>query len=405
MTIATQAPACQPCAHHPGRHRGEITSKQTPWSAICNGPDLAGTGGDTGIGGPTLRRVSEEGEQAGAIHLASVLGDLVAGVDLDRSHAREIVASVLAGQASDAQVAALLVALSSKGETTEEILGMRDAMVAASTPLELPANAVDIVGVGGAPRRRIAAFNVSTIASIVASAAGATVCKHGNRKASSTSGSFDLLEAFGVNIEASPDVVAGGVASIGLGFAFARAHHPSMRHVGPTRAQLGVPTIFNVLGPLAHPGLVKRQLIGVSDRARAEQIADVVVGTDAEHVWVVHGHDDLDEIALSGPSHIIEIRNGEQRSFSIDPSEVGIDVVPVEAIKGGDAAQNKLLAEQIFAGDPSPNRDQVVLNAAAGLVVAGVAQDLAGGVAAASAAIDDGHATAKLAQLVAHTNS
>lgn len=339
------------------------------------------------------------------VQWSTVMSRLVAGSDLTGDEAHHVVAAMLAGQATDAQIAGFLVAMSAKGETTEEILGMRDAMIAASTPLELPDGTVDIVGVGGAPRRRIAAFNVSTLASIVAAAAGGTICKHGNRKASSTSGSFDLLEAFGVNIESSPDVVARGVAEIGLGFAFARAHHPSMRHVGPARAQLGVPTVFNVLGPVAHPGLVKRQVLGVPDAARADQIAGVVASTEAELVWVVHGHDDLDELSLTGPARITEVSEGAARSFVIDPADLGLEVVEPDAIKGGDAAMNKNLAEAVFAGEPSANRDMVVLNAAAGLVVGGQVSSLGDGVDAASAAIDDGRATAKLDALIAHTNA
>ncbi len=338
------------------------------------------------------------------VHWPQVLSGLVKGNDLSREMAHHVVSAMLAGQATDAQIAGFLIGLAAKGETTGEILGMRDAMFAVSTPLDLPEGTVDIVGVGGAPRRQVAAFNVSTIASFVAAAAGATVCKHGNRKASSTSGSFDLLEALGVNIEASPDVVACGVAKIGLGFAFARAHHPSMRHVGPARAQLGVPSVFNVLGPLAHPGRLKRQVLGVSDAGRAAQIADVIAGTDAELVWVVHGHDDLDELSLTGPAQVIEVRDGAQRSFTLDPTELGFSIVEPTAIKGGDAAVNKVLAEKVFAGEASANRDMVVLNAAAGLVVAGVVDGIAQGVELAASAIDDGGAATKLDDLIRHTD-
>jgi len=345
-----------------------------------------------------------EDATVGDVEWPAILRRLLAGNDLDRDLAQHVVAAMLAGEAQDSQIGAFLLGMGAKGETTDELLGMREAMFAASVPLELPPDAVDIVGVGGAPRRRIAAFNVSTIAVMVASGAGATICKHGNRKASSTSGSFDLLEALGVNIEASSEVVASGVAAIGLGYAFARAHHPSMRHVGPVRAQLGVPTVFNVLGPIAHPGRVKRQVLGVPDARRAAQIADVVAGTDAELVWVVHGHQDLDELSLTGPANVVEIRHGEKRSFTVDPTDLGFSIVPVEAIQGGDAAVNKELTESLLAGEASPNRDMVVLNAAAGLVVSGVVQDLAAGVDAAAAAIDDGRAGEKLAALVAHTN-
>ena len=334
-----------------------------------------------------------------------ILRDLVAGRELARDLAQQAMSSILAGEASEAQIAGFVIGLSAKGETTNEILGLRDAMFDASTPLDLPAQTIDIVGVGGAPRRRVAAFNVSTIAAIVASAAGATVCKHGNRKASSTSGSFDLLEALGVNIEASPVVVASGVEDIGLGFAFARAHHPAMRHVGPARAQLGVPTVFNVLGPLSHPGRIRRQVLGVPDTERASQIADVVAGTDAACVWIVHGHEDLDELTTTGPASVIAVGDGERTEFSIDAIDVGLARVDAAAIKGGDAVTNAELTKSVFAGERSPNRDIVVLNAAAGLVVAGVAPDLADGVVAAASAIDDGRAAEKLDALVRHTNS
>lgn len=346
--------------------------------------------------------VEQSGEEG--FGWAHVLSELVAGRELPRASAERVVATMLAGDATDAQIGGFLMGLAAKGETTDELLGMRDAMFAASTPLELPPGTVDIVGVGGAPRRRVAAFNVSTVASFVAAAAGATICKHGNRKASSTSGSFDLLEAFGVNIEASPDVVASGVRELGVGFAFARAHHPSMRHVGPTRAQLGVPTVFNILGPLAHPGRIRRQVLGVPDAGRAQQIANVVADTEAELVWVVHGHDDLDELSLTGPATVIEVRDGAQQTFTIDPNDYGIAVRDPDAIKGGDAATNKHLAEDVFSGAPSANRDMIVLNAAAGLVVSGVVDDIASGMEAAAAAIDDGRATSKLDDLVRHTN-
>lgn len=334
-----------------------------------------------------------------------VLSMLVAKRDLTPELAEQALSSILRGQASDAQIGAFLVALSAKGESTAEVLGLRQAMFDASVPLALPDGAVDIVGVGGAPQRQVAAFNVSTISSIVASAAGVTICKHGNRRASSTSGSFDLLEALGVAIELPADQVEQCVASLGLGFAFARAHHPAMRHVGPARSQLGVPTIFNVLGPLSHPGRIRRQVLGVPDGLRSEQVAGVVAGTDAEHVWVVHGHDNLDELTTAGPSNVIEIRNGERRSFVIDPADLGFEPVQASQILGGDAAVNANIAQELLSGKRSPNRDIVVLNAAAAVVVGDLAADLATGIDLASAAIDDGMAAAKLDSLIAFSNT
>lgn len=334
-----------------------------------------------------------------------VFSTLVAGQDLAPELAERALSSILNGQATDAQIGAFLAGLRAKGESTEEILGLRRAMFDASVPLSIPNGAVDIVGVGGAPQRRVAAFNVSTIASIVASAAGAIICKHGNRRASSTSGSFDLLEALGVAIELDAPQVEACVESLGLGFAFARAHHPAMRHVGPARSQLGIPTIFNVLGPLSHPGRIKRQVLGVPDAARAEQVANVVAGTDAECVWVVHGDGDLDELTTSGPANVIEIRRGAVERFSVDPASFGFASVTADAIKGGDAKVNAEIAKELLAGAASPNRDIVVLNAGAALVVADLVPDLAAGIAQAGAAIDDGRAQAKLASLVAFASA
>lgn len=360
------------------------------------------SGGADGRGGSTLRRVNEA--PPNEVEWSAVLSQLVAGNDLEQEVAHDVVASVLAGAATDAQIGAFLAALATKGEGTDEILGMRQAMFEASTPLDVPDETIDIVGVGGAPRRQVAAFNVSTISSMVAAAAGAIVCKHGNRKASSTSGSFDLLEALGVNIEVGPDIVEKSVRELGLGYAFARAHHPSMRHVGPARSQLGVPTIFNVLGPLAHPGRVRRQVLGVPDAARTEQVAAVVAGAEVDNVWIVHGHGDLDELALSGPSEVVQVAAGEVTRFTVSPEDVGLQTVDTEAVKGGDAATNAALTHALLAGEASPNRDVVLLNAGAGLVVAGVSVDLSQGVSAAAEAIDSGAAATKLEQLIALTN-
>lgn len=334
-----------------------------------------------------------------------VIRSLIAHQDLERTDAEQVLASILQGEATDAQISAFVVGLAGKGESTDEVLGLRDAMLAASTPLSLPPDTVDIVGVGGAAQRQIAAFNVSTIAAMVASAAGATVCKHGNRKASSTSGSFDLLEALGVNIEIGPERVEACVRDVGVGYAYARAHHPAMRHAGPTRTQLGVPTIFNVLGPIAHPGRVRRQVLGVPDAKRAQQVADVVAGTEPDLVWVVHGSGDLDELTTVGPTQVIEIRGRAARRFEVDAADHGLAAASADEIVGGDAATNARIAREIMNGEPSANRDMIVLNAAAALVVAEVVDDISVGVETAAAAVDDGRAAAKLEALIAHTNT
>ena len=208
-----------------------------------------------------------------------VLGTLASGDDLSADITRAVLSTILSGEATDAQIAAFIVGLRIKGETVEELAGLQAAMLDAAAPLAVPDNTIDIVGVGGAPSRRLHALNVSTMAAFVAAAAGATVCKHGNRKASSTSGSFDLLEALGVDVDLTPEQLEAQVNSIGLGFAFARTFHPAMRHVGPVRAQLGIPTVFNVLGPLSHPGRLTKQVVGAGDWSNAKRMVRVLRAT------------------------------------------------------------------------------------------------------------------------------
>jgi anthranilate phosphoribosyltransferase len=309
--------------------------------------------------------------------------------------------TILAGEASDAQIAAFIVALRIKGETVDEMAGMVRAMLDAATPLELGVDAIDIVGTGGSPSRRKAALNVSTIACFVAAGAGAAVCKHGNRAASSTSGSFDLLEGLGLPMDLSPATIVRCVREAGVGFAFARTFHAAMRHAAPVRADIGVPTVFNVLGPLAHPGHVRRQVIGVSDPAMAERMVRVLAATGSVHAMAVSGDGSLDELATTGPSIVHELSDGEIRRYEVTPESVGLARATTDQLAGGDAAANVAKARQVLGGEAGPVRDIVVLNAAAGLVVAGVAGDLAAGVDAAQASIDAGAAAASLDRLLA----
>ncbi len=327
---------------------------------------------------------------------SAVLGELVAGRDLPRATAGTALRSVLSGEATEAQIAALVVALRAKGESTDEVLGLVDAMVAAATPVAVPEGAIDIVGTGGAARRRVAALNVSTMASFVAAGAGAVVCKHGNRKASSTSGSSDLLEALGIEVELDAAGVERCLAEAGIGFCFARAFHPAMRHAAPVRAQLGIPTVFNVLGPLSHPGGVLRQVIGVAEPGRAELVLAVLAGRGAPRAMVVHGAGELDELSTTGRSTVLELRDGAIERYEVDPAALGLQPAAAADLPGGDPAENARLAEELLGGATGPVRDIVVLNAAAGIVVAGMADDLATGVTLASAAIDDGRASAVL---------
>ena len=329
-----------------------------------------------------------------------MLGRLIEGQDLDQDLARLALDVVLAGEATDAQIAGFIIGLRQKGETVTEIVGLVDAMLASCAPLDLPPGTVDIVGMGGSAPRRIAALNVSTMASIVAAAAGAVVCKHGNRKASSTSGSFDLLEQLGVGVELDGPAVRKCVDEAGVGFAFARTYHPAMRFAGPVRAELGVPTVFNVLGPLSHPGRVRRQVLGVADHRLIDTIAGVVAARGAEHTWVVSGGDGLDELTTTTTSTVRVVRDGAIETRTLDPTAHGLARVDAEAIAGGDAAANAAIARRLFEGETGPVRDIVALNAGAALVVADVVPELGDGIAAAITALEDGKAAATLARLV-----
>lgn len=329
-----------------------------------------------------------------------VLGALTQRRDLTPTEARAAMAEVLAGAATSAQIAGFIIALRMKGETTSEMGGLLDAMLAASERVPLPSvdGVVDIVGTGG---DRSHSINVSTISALVVAGAGARVCKHGNRAASSSCGSADLLEALGVVIDLGPEGVARCVADAGIGFCFAPRFHASMRHAGPTRRELGVPTVFNILGPLANPARVRRYVVGVGDPAMAERMAEVLLSHGAERAFVVHGGDGLDEITITTTSNVIEVVDGEVRPLTVDPTAYDLGPARLEELRGGDPATNARLARAVLAGGDGPHRDIVVLNAAAGLVAAGHADDYAAGVAAARASLDSGAAAAALERLVA----
>ncbi|HVL03693.1 MAG TPA: anthranilate phosphoribosyltransferase [Acidimicrobiales bacterium] len=333
----------------------------------------------------------------------AILGRLLAREDLQAHEAGAAMASVLAGESTPAQLAAFLVALRMKGEAIEEMTGMVDAMLAAAERVELAPGtaAVDTCGTGGSPIRRRGACNVSTIASFVIAGAGVAVCKHGNRAASSTCGSADLLESLGMVIDLGPPGVARCVAEAGMGFCFAPRFHPAMRHAGPTRREIGVPTVFNFLGPLANPAGVRRQVVGVSDAAMAEKVVGVLQAKGAERALVVYGHDGLDELTTTTTSTVLELRDGAVEASIVDPTEWGMARAEPSSILGGDVGTNRAVAQRVLAGEPGAHRDLVVLNAAAGLVVAGVAEGLAEGCEAAVAAIDEGAAARAVDRAVA----
>jgi anthranilate phosphoribosyltransferase len=331
----------------------------------------------------------------------AVLGRVAAGEDLSSDEAAAALTEVLDGNATPAQIAAFTFGLRCKGETVGEMTGMVAAMLAASErvvlPVDLADRVVDTCGTGG---DRSGTINVSTLAALVVAGAGVPVCKHGGRAASSQAGSADVLEALGVVIELGPVGVARCVSEAGIGFCFAPRYHPAMRHAIPVRRELGVPTAFNFLGPLANPARVRRQVVGVGDAVMAPKMARVLAAGGAVRVMVVHGAGGLDELSTAGPSIVHEYRDGAFGSYSVDPRALGLAPATVEDLRGGDAARNADLARAVLAGQTGPRRDIVVLNAAAGLVVGGVCPDLPAGMAVAAEVIDDGRAAACLSRLV-----
>lgn len=332
----------------------------------------------------------------------AILGALIAHDDLTAEQAHAALGEILAGDATPAQIAAFITALRVKGESVVEVTGMVEAMLGAAAPLELPegVHPIDIVGTGGSAFRRSHALNISTGACFIAAGAGATVLKHGNRRASSTSGSFDVLEALGVAIELDGPAVARCVAEAGIGFCFARAFHPAMRHAGPVRAELGVPTVFNVLGPLSHPAGVTRQVIGVTQPTLAPMVLGVLRARGASRAMVVHGADGLDELTVTGPSMVHELRDGSVREYEVRPADVGVEQVDEEALRGGDPETNAAIVRRVLDGADGAPAEVMVLNAAAGLVVAGLADDLADGVGRARASISSGAARGALDRLI-----
>ena len=325
-----------------------------------------------------------------------LLRPLARGDELTADQTEAAMTVILKGEATPAQIAAFIVALRMKGETVGEMAGMVRAMLGAATPLDLGVHAptaIDIVGAGGAPARQRHALNVSTMASFVAAGAGARVCKHGNRKASSTSGAFDFLELLGVPCETTPEQVARCVDEAGVGFAFARTFHPAMRFAAPVRAEIGIPTVFNVLGPLANPARVRRYVIGIGDESMAAKMVRVLAANGAERAWVVTGDGPIDEVSLTGPTLVHTLDpDGTVDHYVLTPESVGMTRVAPDELAGGDAARNVEIFTAVLKGQSGAWRDIVVINAAAALVVCGIATDLSDGIARAGAAIDDGRA-------------
>ncbi|MGD0380015.1 MAG: anthranilate phosphoribosyltransferase [Acidimicrobiales bacterium] len=332
-----------------------------------------------------------------------VLGRLFAHHDLSADEAALALGEVLVGAATPAQIASFITALRIKGETIHEMTGLVRAMLANAEhlPVPRPEDVVDTCGTGG---DRSLSINVSTMAALVVAGAGARVCKHGGRAATSAAGSADVLETLGVVIDLGPAGVARCIEEAGIGFCFAPRFHPAMRFAIPVRRELGVPTVFNFLGPLANPARAGLQVVGVSDPAMADKMLGVLVANGSRRAMVVHGADGLDELSTTGPSTVLEAGPaGDIRRYTVDPTDLGLAIASLEELRGGDAETNAEVVRRVLAGEKGPHRDIAVLNAAAALVVAGLSADLAEGVERAGAVIDEGAARHALDRLV-HTS-
>ncbi len=329
-------------------------------------------------------------------HIAKV----ATGKSLTAAEAREAFDIIMSGKATPSQMGGFLMALRVRGETVDEISGAVASMRARMLKVEAPHNAIDIVGTGGDAS---GSYNVSTLAALVVAGAQVPVAKHGNRALSSRSGAADALAALGVNIEIGPERIATCIREAGVGFMFAPTHHSAMRHVAPTRIELGTRTIFNLLGPLANPAGVRRQLLGVYLPEWVEPLAEVLKVLGSEAAWVVHG-DGLDEITTTGVTRVAELKAGRIRTFEIHPEEAGIPVATMEALKGGDASENAAALRQVLEGARNAYRDIAVLNAGAALLVADKAPHLRAAVEMAEHSIDSGAAAAVLSRLVEISN-
>ncbi|HEX6841298.1 MAG TPA: anthranilate phosphoribosyltransferase [Stellaceae bacterium] len=335
-----------------------------------------------------------------AADFKALLGKLAAGQRLSEDESAQAFDRMMSGDATPAQMGAFLMALRVRGETVEEITGAARTMRAKAAHVRAPAGAIDTVGTGG---DGIGTFNISTAAALVVAGCGVPVAKHGNRAFSSKSGAADILAALGVNIDAEAVIVERAISEIGIGFLMAPRYHSATRHVGPTRAELGTRTIFNLLGPLSNPAGAKRQLVGVYAANWVRPVAEVLGKLGSERAWVVHG-DGLDELTTSGTTLVAELKDGKVSGFEVTPEDAGLPRAELDEIKGGDPAANAAHMTQLLEGRRGPLRDIVLLNSAAALIVAGRARDLRQGVDQAADAIDQGKARRVLEKLVAITN-
>ena len=332
--------------------------------------------------------------------LKSTIAKLADGGSLNREETAAAFNIIMSGGSTPSQIGGLLMALRVRGETEDEFAGAIDAMRSHMLAVEAPLGAIDIVGTGGDAK---GSYNISTCTAIVTAACGVKVAKHGNRSLSSKSGASDVLQALGVNLELSPGQIEDCIEDAGLGFMFAPAHHSAMRHVGPTRVELGTRTIFNLLGPMCNPASVKRQLLGVFSPKWLLTCAKVLQALGSEKVWVVHG-EGFDEVTITGTTQVAALEDGKVRTFEITPSDFGLNIANESEIAGGDAQVNAKALLGVLAGEKSAYRDMVLMNAACSLVVADKASDLKEATEIAAKAIDSGAAEKTLETLVVTSN-
>jgi anthranilate phosphoribosyltransferase len=335
--------------------------------------------------------------------IKEALSKIVSGSDLTTAEAREVMREIMRGEATQAQIGSFLTALRMKGETADEITGCAQAMRESAIAVKPKRNQlVDTCGTGGDGS---GTFNISTTVAFVAAGAGLAVAKHGNRSVSSQCGSADLLQALGVNLELNPEQVARCIDEVGIGFLFAPKLHPAMKHALAPRQEIGLRTIFNILGPLSNPAQTKRQLLGVYDSDLTELMAEVLHALGAEHAFVVHGADGLDEFSTTGPNKVSHLHHNHIESYYLDPGELGLPLARLSDLAGGTREDNARITKDLLEGQRGPKRDVVLLNAAAVLIAGGKANSFSEGLTLAAEAIDSGSARRKLEQLVEFSRS
>jgi anthranilate phosphoribosyltransferase len=335
--------------------------------------------------------------------IREMMVQLLENRDLTRAEACATMHEIMRGEATQAQIAGFLVALRAKGETAEEITGCAEAMREHVLPVHpVRPDLVDTAGTGGDGKHTL---NISTAAALVAASAGAGVAKHGNRAASSQTGSADVLEALGFSLDLPPERIAQSIDELGFGFMFAQAHHPAMKHAAQVRRELGTRTVFNVLGPLTNPARARAQVVGVYSRSLVRPIAEALAQLGARRAFVVHGAGGIDELSPIGPSFVCEVVDGGVVERTIDPEELGIERCSLEALAGGAPAENAAAIRRVFGGERGGPRDAILLNAAGAIAAAGHAEDLLEGMAVARQALDSGAASARLEELVAFSRA